>query len=104
MEHLWASIDKRGKEGMLKDFGFFLESKAGYAIAEGTAEQVFKYVSMFKPYWNCTFHEVMPYEKGKDILRGVMTSAIKCSEAKKELAQTLNFSHSFFMRSRFVWN
>ena len=95
MEHLWASIDKRGKEGMLKDFGFFLESKAGYAIAEGTAEQVFKYVSMFKPYWNCTFHEVMPYEKGKDILRGVMTSAIKCSEAEKRDSADTQFFASF---------
>jgi L-rhamnose mutarotase len=85
MEHIWASIDKRVKEGMLKDYGFFLESKAGYAIAETTAEQVFKFVSMFAPYWTFTIHEVMPYEKGKDILRRVMTGAIECAEAAKKI-------------------
>jgi L-rhamnose mutarotase len=85
MEHIWSSIDKRVKEGMLKDYGFFLESKAGYAIAETTAEQVFKFVSMFAPYWTFTIHEVMPYEKGKDILRRVMTGAIECAEAAKKI-------------------
>jgi hypothetical protein len=60
MDHIWASIDKRAKEGMLKDYEFFLESKAGYAIAEGTTEQVFMYVSMFTLYWTSTVHEVIP--------------------------------------------
>jgi hypothetical protein len=39
---------------------------------------------MFAPYWTFTVHEVMSYEKGKDILRGVMTGAIECAEAAKE--------------------
>lgn len=81
MEHIWMSIDARVKSGMLKDYGFFLESKAGYAIAEGTSEQVFKYVSMFAPYWTSTVHEIISYEKGKEILKQAMTGAIECAEA-----------------------
>lgn len=81
MDHIWMSIDKRVKSGMLKDYGFFLESKAGYAIAEGSSEQVFKYVSMYAPYCTSTVHEIMSYEKGKEILREAMTSAIECAEA-----------------------
>lgn len=65
MEHVWASIDRRIKEGMLKDYGFFLESKAGYAIAEGTGERVFKFVGMFAPYWTFTVHKVMPFRKAR---------------------------------------
>jgi hypothetical protein len=45
---------------------------------------VFKFVGMFAPYWTFTVHEVMSYEKGKDILREVMTGAIECAEAAKK--------------------
>jgi len=68
-----ASIDKFKKEGVLEDFGFFPNATSGYAIGKGEATDVFARVNMFLPYMHGEVHEIIPYEKGKGILREVMT-------------------------------
>lgn len=72
-ETMWAAIDKFKKEGVLEDFGFFPNATSGYAIGKGEATDVFARVNMFLPYMHGEVHEIIPYEKGKGILREVMT-------------------------------
>ena len=73
-EKMWAAIDNAKKEGKLEDFGFFPNSTSGYAIGKGEAAEIFARVNMFLPYIHGEVNEIIPYEKGKEILREVMTT------------------------------
>lgn len=70
-ERMWAAIDDLMKKGLIKEFGWFLNGTSGYTIGEGDIAEAFKDVSMFLPYYEQEVHEVIPYEKGKEILRAV---------------------------------
>jgi len=75
IERGWAVMDDLIKKGLVKEFGFFLSSTDGYAIGEGESADAFRSAFMFTPYWVSDVHEIMPYEKGKEILRVVMKAA-----------------------------
>jgi hypothetical protein len=70
-ERMWAAMDDLMKKGIIKEFGYFLNGTSGYTIGEGDIAEAFKDVSMFLPYYEQEVHEVIPYEKGKEILRAV---------------------------------
>ena len=67
MEKTFAAIDDLIKKGAIEEFGFFPDGWSGYVIGKGEATDVFTTVSMFGPYILCEVHEIIPYEKGKEI-------------------------------------
>jgi hypothetical protein len=75
-EKMWAGIDLLTKKGEVKDFSYFLDGTSGYAIGEGEAVDTFRDVSMFTPFYECEVHEIIPYEKGKEILRTLLKAQI----------------------------
>jgi hypothetical protein len=78
LETMWAGIDNLIKKGEVKEFGWFLDGKSGYAIGEGESTTVLRDVSLFMPFEEFEVHETIPYEKGKAATR----------EAWKILAET----------------
>ena len=79
LETMWAGIDNLLKKGEIKEFGWFLDGKSGYAIGEGESATVIKDVSMFTPFEEFEVQEITPWEKGKNAVR----------EAWKILAETM---------------
>jgi len=69
---MWAGIDGLLKKGEVKEFGYFADGKSGYAIGEGDTVSAFRDVSMFSPYYEFEVNEIIPYEKGKEVLRALM--------------------------------
>jgi len=67
MEKTFAAIDEGIRSGEVEEFGFFPDGWSGYTISKGEATDVFRSVSMFQPYILCEVHEIIPYEKGKEI-------------------------------------
>jgi hypothetical protein len=76
MEKMWAGIDELMKKGEIEEMGVFPESNVGYSISKGEAIDVFRRVSMFYPYFVFEIHEIIPYEKQKEILRAVAKAQI----------------------------
>ena len=72
-EMMWAAIDSFIKEGLIEDFGTFPEGTSGYSIGKGEATDLFRRLNMFLPYMVAEVHEIIPYEKSKEILREVLT-------------------------------
>jgi hypothetical protein len=68
---MWAGIDNLFEKGEIKEFGFFLDGTSGYAIGEKDSATTFKNISMFLPYYASAVHEIIPYEKGKEILNAL---------------------------------
>jgi hypothetical protein len=79
-EKLWAGVDDLLKKGEIKEFGYFLDGRSGYAIGEGGSAETFKNVSMFVPYIECEVEEIIPYEKGKETLRALMRAQARASK------------------------
>ena len=77
-EKMWAGIDDLLKKGVLKEFGYFLNGTSGYTIGEGDGAEAFKDTTMFMPFYEQELHEVIPYEKGKGIIRA-------CAKAQAEM-------------------
>jgi hypothetical protein len=72
MEKAWAGLDDLIKKGEIVEFGFFGNGTSGYIISEADPTVGFKNASMFVPYWEFEIHVVIPYEKGKEILRALL--------------------------------
>lgn len=68
LSKLREGIDSLLKKGEIKEFGFFLDGTSGYAIGEKDSETTFRNISMFLPYQISGVHEIVPDEKGKEIL------------------------------------
>jgi hypothetical protein len=81
MEKIWAGMDNLIKKGEVKEFGFFLDATSGYAISEKDSITAFKNISMFLPYYESEVYEIIPYEKGKEIIRAL--SKAQAEAAKK---------------------
>ena len=79
METMWAGIDNLIKAGEIKEFGWFLDGKSGYAIGEGESTDVLRDVSLFMPFEEFEIQEIITWEKGKAAVR----------EAWKILAETM---------------
>jgi hypothetical protein len=74
-ERMWVGIDNLMRRGFVKEFGFFADGRSGYGIGEGETADVFSAVNMFIPYVHCEVHEIISYEKGKEITRAVLKAA-----------------------------
>jgi hypothetical protein len=76
-EMMFAGLDELMKKGEMVDFGMFVDGTAGFGISTGEAADVFRRVNMFQPYFLAEVHEIVPYEQGKEILRGIMKARIE---------------------------
>ena len=74
-EMMWAAEDGLMRQGLVKEFGYFADGSSGYAIGEGEAADAFRSANMFMPYVAFEVHEVISYEKGKEIIRAVCKAA-----------------------------
>jgi len=79
-EKMWAVIDDLIKKGMIRDFGAFLNGTSGYAIGEGESADLLRSVSMFLPYFESEVHEVMPFERVKEITREICKAQIAAAK------------------------
>lgn len=79
MEKIWAGVDSLIKKGLVKEVGTFLDGMSGYTIVEGEAAEVYNAIGMFIPYTLCEVHEIMPYEKGKEIDRARLKALIEAT-------------------------
>ena len=71
-EMLFAMLDKGLKEGGLLEFGYFPDGTSGYAIFSGEAKDQFGRTFSFYPWIMSEVREMIPYETGKGIMRGVI--------------------------------
>lgn len=49
--------------------GKLLDGASGYVIGEAESTVAFKNACMFMPYYKVEVYEIIPYEKGKEIIR-----------------------------------
>jgi hypothetical protein len=75
-EKIWAGIDGLMKKGEIEEFGVFPDGYSGYAIGKGETADLYRNVSMFQPYIVSEVHEIIPYEKHKEIIRAVLKAQI----------------------------
>jgi hypothetical protein len=71
-ETLFAEIDNMLKEGELLETGFFQGATSGYVLATGEAKDSFKRAFSFYPFFEIEGREIVPYETGKEVMRGVL--------------------------------
>lgn len=76
-ETMFAGLDELMKKGEMVDFGMFPDGTSGFGIGTGDAADVFRRVNMFQPYFLAELHEIVPYEKAKEILRGIVQAQIE---------------------------
>jgi len=74
-EKMWAAMDDLMKKGLVKDYGIFLDGQSGYLIAEGEAANLYMAANMFIPYVSAEVHEIISYEKQKEIMRAMLQAA-----------------------------
>jgi len=80
MEKAAAAIDDSIKKGIIKEYGYFLDGMSGYMISEAEATDVLRTSWMYFPYYEWEIHEIIPYEKGKEILRAIMKAQIEAAK------------------------
>jgi len=80
LERSWAGIDGLIKKGVIKEFGYFLDGKSGYIIGEAESTEIFRDVSMFLPFQESEVHEIIAYEKGKEIWREIAKAWIEAAK------------------------
>jgi len=75
-EKMWAGIDGLIKKGEIEEFGVFPDGYSGYAIGKGETIDAYRDVIMFHPYSLAEVHEIIPYEKQKEIVRALCKAQI----------------------------
>ncbi len=75
-ETLFAAIDHNLKSGKVQEFGYFLDGKSGYAIGSGEVNDQFGRLFSFYPWIIGDAHEMIPYETGKEITRGIIKARL----------------------------
>jgi hypothetical protein len=75
-EKMWAMIDGLMKKGEIEEFGFFPDGYTGYVIGKGTSEDFFRNAESFLPFVISELHEIIPYEKAKEIMRARLKAQI----------------------------
>jgi hypothetical protein len=75
-EKMWAAIDGLMKKGEIEEFGTFPDGYSGYTIGKGETVDLFRDVIMFHPYILADVHEIIPYDKTKEITRATLKAQI----------------------------
>jgi len=79
-EKMFAAVDDLIKKGEIEEFGFFQDGTSGYTIGKGESTDMFRCSSMFLPYILGEVHEIIPYEKGKEIELAVAKARIEAAK------------------------
>ncbi len=79
-EKMFAGIDALINKGEIKEFGFFPDATSGYVIGEGESTDMFRGANMFMPYIFSDVHDVIPYEKGKEIVIALCKAQIEAAK------------------------
>jgi len=79
-EKMWAWMDGLMKKGEVEEFGAFPDGYSGYAIGKGETVDVYRNVSTFHPYFLAEVHEIIPYEKIKEISRALLKAQIAAAK------------------------
>ena len=75
-EKMWAGIDALMKKGEIEDFGVFPDGISGYTIGKGETADLYRSAIMFQPYILNEIHEIIPYERHKEIVRAHLKTQI----------------------------
>ena len=83
-EMMWAAMDNKIKSGEVKEIGWFVDGTSGYVIAEGDSTDALRSAAMFGPFieW-ADSEEIVPWETGKEVFRGVMKAQAEQMAAMK---------------------
>lgn len=57
------------KNGPTKDFGVFLGGNRGYAIKEGTEEEIAMNTMKYSPLIKCTVHQIISADQVEEIMK-----------------------------------
>jgi hypothetical protein len=76
-EMLFAMLDNAVQRGQLLEFGFFPDGTSGYAISTGEANDIFRSTVAFYPWIVSEVREMIAYETGKEIMRGVLKAQME---------------------------
>ena len=83
-ERQFAPIDDSIKKGEIEEFGFFPDTSSGgasgYAISKGEATDILRTAWMQLPYYLFEVHEIIPYEKGKEITMALVKATIELAK------------------------
>jgi hypothetical protein len=82
-EMMFAAIDNMLKTGEILEFGYFPNGRSGYLIASGETKDQFRDGVSFFPFIEMDVFEVVPYETGKEIMRGVFKAQAEQMAAVK---------------------
>lgn len=69
-EKMYAGVNNLIAKREIIEFGWLVDARA-YGISVGEITDVFRRVSMFQPYILSEVHEIVPYEKGKEVSRAI---------------------------------
>ena len=75
-EPFWALIDGMIKKGEIEDFGIFPDGYSGYAIHKSETADLLRHAITFQPWVIGEVHEIIPFEKSKEITRAVLKAQI----------------------------
>lgn len=79
-ETMWAGLDGLMKKGEIEQFGVFPDGTSGYTIGKGETADVYRDLCMFNPYILFEVHEIISYEKHKEIIRAILTAQIAAAK------------------------
>jgi hypothetical protein len=82
-EMMFAAVDNAFKKGKMLEFGFFPDGTSGYAIRSGDAIDKFAHTFSSFPWVVGEVHEMVPYETGKEVMRGVLKAQAEAAAAMK---------------------
>jgi hypothetical protein len=83
-EKMWAVIDGLIKKGEIEEFGVFPDGYTGYAIGKGETVDFYRDASMFLPWVIQESHEIIPYEKSKEVTRAMLKAQIVAMKKVKK--------------------
>jgi len=69
-EMMFAALDNLLQKGEMQEFGFFQGATSGYTIGGGESKDAFRRAYSFYPFIEVEVHEIVPYETGKEVMRG----------------------------------
>lgn len=70
------------KTGEIREEGFFLNRRSGYTLVDGDPAAVFTVVASFHPFVDREVHEILPYETGKEVFRGILNATTEAMKKK----------------------